>query len=280
MRINTKWIRLISAILSFVFLFNLFIPQTAKANNFSINGVQIETIENNDKNIILKGTKDGASLELLQNKDTLDISLSGDSKLFKNSDSKSLSASQQNVLYSDPTNYKVILNQVTNSKIDASFIDIETDEEISTVHTSTGEITPQVAFLVPLGVVVGEALIAALLASAIAVTIGGIVWTTVGSVKEKIRNEQYNHYMAKIMQGNVYIGNAISLTQASSRLAGISPADNNVWSKNSALAEQVALLAGGGKKPIGPELQVEQVPNVFYYVHYHTWNRAGGHSFF
>ncbi|MEW4371824.1 hypothetical protein [Paenibacillus kandeliae] len=278
MRTTKLFTRLTSLVLSFIILFTLFAPQSARAEAKTINGVQIETIEDNDQYIILKGTKNGASLTLKQDKQTLNISLQGDRSLFKN-DAQTLASRQQTS--SDITDYQVVINEIgNNNEIDATFTDLTTKQEISTVHNSTGEVTPQVVFLVPLGVVVGEALLAALLASAIAVTIGGIVWTTVGSIKEKIRNQQYDHYMAKVMQGDVYIGNPISLTQASNRLAGISPLDNNVWSKNSASAKQVARLAGGGIEPIGPELQVEQQPNIFYYVHYHTWNRAGGHSFF
>src|SRR5687767_5963163 len=76
-------------------------------------------------------------------------------------------------------NYKVVIDDVVDEAIDATFTDIETNEvykiEKDKLHASF-------AFLVPIGVVIGEWLLSQLLAMALAITIGSISYTLVTEV--------------------------------------------------------------------------------------------------
>lgn len=274
----------IAVILSFVLLFTILFPNKIHAENTkTTSDVLVEKIEDNANQLTLKGTKNGSSLILTQDKKTLKISMAGDAKLFEENSAQSFSTNANNSSETIPTpaNYNVEINDIkSNEEIDATFTNIETGKSVDTLHNTTGEVTPQLVFLVPLGVIIGEALLASLIATAVAIEFGGVAYATISAIKDRVKNDKYDHYAAKIVQGNVWIGPSLSLAQASARLGGISIQENNVWSKNSTLASAVARAAGGGRKPEGPELQVEQKEGIFYYVHYHTWNRAGGHSFF
>lgn len=274
----------VALILSFVLLFAILFPNQLHAESIkNTSDVLVEIVADNADQLTLKGTKNGASLILTQDKETLKISMTGDAGLFKENSAQSFSTNANNSseTTSPPANYNVEINDVKNDKeIDATFTNIETGESVDTLHTTTGEVTPQLVFLVPLGVIIGEALLASLIATAVAIEFGGIAYATISAVKDRVKNDKYDHYAAKIVQGNVWIGPSLSLAQATARLGGINTQENNVWSKNSTFASAVARAAGGGRKPLGPELQVEQKEGIFYYVHYHTWNRVGGHSFF
>jgi transcriptional regulator with XRE-family HTH domain len=92
-----------------------------------------------------------------------------------------------------------------------------------------------------------------------------------------------NAYTTPKMQKDVWIGSAISESVAVTRLGSFNGdsnvTGNDVWSRSMSKAALVAKKAGGGKEPIGPEIEKEGL-GFGYYYHYHTWNRVGGHSFF
>jgi len=83
--------------------------------------------------------------------------------------------------------------------------------------------------------------------------------------------------MGKIINGDLWIGNALSLTQAAERLITFDPYNRDVWSVSETKAKLVAQVAGGGITPVGPEISIGL---GIYYLHYHVYNRVGGHSFY
>ncbi|MGE6230498.1 SAR2788 family putative toxin [Paenibacillus chitinolyticus] len=178
-------------------------------------------------------------------------------------------------------NYKVVLNDVkANGDINATFTDIETGQSYL---IEQDKLQASLVWFIPIGVIIGEWLLSQLLAAALAVTIGGISYVVVSEIATTLRNDnKYDHYMAKIMQGNLWIGNSLTLPQAVGRLVNpmFVSGGEDVWSRNYTLAAEVAKVAGGNRTPVGPELTCNQIPGNFYYTHYHTWNRVGGHSFF
>lgn len=115
--------------------------------------------------------------------------------------------------------------------------------------------------------------------------IAGVTYVALNEagVLSKLREDKTaNHFMAKIIGGKVWVGDGMSLEAAAFRLVNpmLVKAEQNVWSKSSAYADLVARTAGGGKESKGPELTCDQLPGFFYYAHYHTHDRTGGHSFF
>ncbi|BCG60068.1 hypothetical protein PUR_34930 [Paenibacillus sp. URB8-2] len=176
--------------------------------------------------------------------------------------------------------YNVVINDVKeNGDIDAVFTDIETNESYK---IEQDKLEASFVWLIPIGVVIGEWLISQLLAAGTAIVIAGVTYVVATEIAQSLRNKQYDHYEAKLMSGKVWIGNAIPLVDAAARLVNpmFTTANQNVWSKSAALAALVAQTAGGGRTPAGPELSCNQVHGFTYIVHYHTWNRVGGHSFF
>lgn len=104
------------------------------------------------------------------------------------------------------------------------------------------------------------------------------------SIAKKLReNRKYDHFYAKVMQRDVWIGAAISESVAVTRLKSFNGdsnvTGNDVWSRSNSKAYLIAEKAGGGKEPEGPEIHGPGL-GFGYYYHYHTWNRVGGHSFF
>ncbi len=94
---------------------------------------------------------------------------------------------------------------------------------------------------------------------------------------EKLKEKEYNHYMAVIRKGNLYIGTNISNPTAISRLES----GGDVWLKTPNLAAIVAREAGGGRPPTPSENHFQSGSRTeLYYSDYHTYNRTGGHSFY
>lgn len=171
--------------------------------------------------------------------------------------------------------YKVDVQQATEHGIVATFTDMNTGEKY---EINTNELHASFAFLIPIAVVVGEALLEHLIAMGLAFVIAGVTYTLASEIVPTLRNKNYDHYAAylKTKEG-VYIGNPISLSEAISRLNGKDFETNNVWSKTSGLAKKVAKEAGGGREPVFDS------PHGSYpkfLPHFHKWNRSGGHSFY
>lgn len=129
----------------------------------------------------------------------------------------------------------------------------------------------------PLGVVIGETLLAHLVAAGLAITIAGVTYAAATEVIEKLNKEKHNHYAAKLKSNVLYIGNNVSLSTAASLLKS----GDDVWSKSGDLAAKVAREAGGGRAPVPSENHWNTgSKKVRFYNHYHTYNRSGGHSFY
>lgn len=134
-------------------------------------------------------------------------------------------------------------------------------------------------FSVSIGVVIGSALLDALIAATATVLIAGITYTLITEVVSTLKNNRdYTHYKAairyspKLKRYDLFVGNAISFTKAVSRLKG----GNDVWSKTAAAAGNVARTAGNGNEAIRDNPH----GGVGYYPHYHIYDRSGGHSFY
>lgn len=177
-------------------------------------------------------------------------------------------------LYKD---YKIEVETATEDKIEANFIDIETGEEY---NVNSDNLQASFAFLIPLGVIIGEALLSHLIAIGLAVTIAGITYTAVKEVSSKLKKDKHKHYMAMITRGDLYIGNALSRSQAVSRIKSTDTKNNNVWSVSYTDAASLAREAGGNRTPVGPERDRGKTSAEGYYQHFHLYNRTGGHSFY
>ncbi|ANB59071.1 hypothetical protein GFC29_3150 [Anoxybacillus sp. B7M1] len=171
--------------------------------------------------------------------------------------------------------YKVDVENATEDGIVATFTDMGTGEKY---ELNTNELHASFAFLIPIGVIIGEALLEHLIAIGLAAVIAGVTYTVASSVSETLRKKQYDHYPAYIdkKKDRVMIGNKpLTLDEAASRLKG-APPYNDVWSTDSVKAFKVAAKAGNGKPPIHDSAHGGEG----YLPHWHIYNRSGGHSFY
>lgn len=252
----------VALLLCLTVVFSLIPKITYASNNINVSK-KFSIMEKNGKNFKLKGEQENVEAILTMDKENQELTLA------TNEESKKTTKKERN--------YKVIINDIKNDSVVATFIDTETNE---VYHIDQTKKEPSFAFLVPIGVVIGEWLLAQLIAAATAVTIGGIVYTVATEVAETLKKEKYNHYAAKIMQGKIWLGPALSLDQAVSRFIGFDIYNRDVWSTKFNYAWQVAYEAGGKKTPVGPETSNGSDDEGIYWPHYHTWNRVGGHSFY
>ncbi|WCF06449.1 hypothetical protein NDS46_19070 [Paenibacillus thiaminolyticus] len=237
----------------------------------------VEVLVNNKNEIRLKTEVDGLVGILVQDKSTKELSLTTYKASKVNPNLFFINTSS----HEEIKHYSLSLNDFTDSGAHITFQDLETGQETT---LNPDEITPRFVWVVPLVEVIGAKLIEALLLTAAVVAINEIEFAKTDSVVETLRNNnRYDHYYAKIMQGDVWIGPAISESGAVARLVSFNGdkdvSGNDVWSRTMSKAALVAKKAGGGKEPVGPEIEGPGLGFGFYY-HYHTWNRVGGHSFF
>lgn len=180
---------------------------------------------------------------------------------------------------SNETVYEVLIHSINDDgEMNATFTNLETNESFLIEQDKL-----QASFVIPIGVIIGEALLGYLLGIGAALVVAYETISVINEVRDILKKDQrYHHYTARILGGNLYVGNAIDLSAAAARIMNPIFTENtkNVWSTNSALAEAVARVAGEGKTPKGPEVTCGQLPGNFYYAHYHTNDRTGGHSFF
>lgn len=250
--------KIIAVVLSFVLLFGICSPNISNAKSNEINEFKI--LVNNEKKLQIKTERDGIKAILKLDKETNQLSLNTNEK------SKQSKKSERN--------YRIDIETATSEKIEAVFIDSETGEEYV---INTDKLQASLAFLVPLGVVIGEALLAHLVAAGLAITIAGVTYVVASEIVDKLKKEKHNHYAAKLKNNVLYIADNISLAKATSLLKS----GGDVWSKTSELAAKVAKEAGGGRAPIPSENHWNKGSKKdLFYSHYHIYNRSGGHSFY
>lgn len=248
----------IALVLSFILILSISFPSISNAKTNKNDEFTI--LVNNSKKLQIKAERDGVKAILKFDKETNELSL--------NTNEKSNKSGKNN------RDYKIDVKTATDEKIEATFIDIETGEEYS---INTDELQASFAFLLPLGVVIGETLLAHLVAAGLAITIAGVTYAAATEVIEKLNKEKHNHYAAKLKSNVLYIGNNVSLSTAASLLKS----GEDVWSKSGDLAAKVAREAGGGRPAVPSENHWDKgLKKHRYYNHYHIYNRSGGHSFY
>jgi hypothetical protein len=258
-------------------------PSNVKAQNNNttteLNGVEV--VVNNEQEIRLKTEIDGVVGILVQDKETLETTLTTyeESKLTPVS-LMSVESTDSNLI----EQYSLTIDDYsTEFGATITYEDEETGQK-STISNNDSVIQPMMVILAPLVQIVGAKLIEALLLIAAVIIINNIEFAKTDEIAMNLRNKrEYDHYYAKIVQGDVWIGPSISLSNAAARLISFNGdstiTGNDVWSTTLSGAAKVAERAGGGKEAVGPEIHGPGL-GFGYYYHFHTWNRLGGHSFF
>ncbi|WP_222124336.1 SAR2788 family putative toxin, partial [Bacillus pumilus] len=80
--------------------------------------------------------------------------------------------------------YKVNIENATNEKIEATFTDTATNKKY---EINSDEVTPSFVWFIPIGIVIGEALLAHLISIGLAVTISGVTYVAYSEFRKRKR---------------------------------------------------------------------------------------------
>lgn len=174
----------------------------------------------------------------------------------------------------------VIDNATEESGIQAEFIDTDTGDVYKV--DSEGVEASIVWFAIPIGVAIGEALIAHLISIGLAMVLSGVTYLAISEFLKRPKN--YTHYMAYIDRaGKFWVGNGLSRSKAVSRLKS----GNSTWSTSSSNASSIAKEASPLGKAVGAEIDGGNRSGKLY--HYHpvigyksgkSVRLEGAHAFF
>ncbi|MFY0801920.1 SAR2788 family putative toxin [Peribacillus frigoritolerans] len=173
--------------------------------------------------------------------------------------------------------YKVDVETATEEEIVATFTDVATGQEFK---VDSNELQASfVWFLVPVGVVIGEVLLAHLISAGLAIVISGVAYLAVAEFLKRPKTK--SHYTAVRKSSGLFIGNGITHAKAASRLK--SGADT--WSTSKSNAQSVAKAASPISKALGPEIDKSGKGKLY---HYHPISgykqgvsvRMGSHAFY
>ncbi|RAW10178.1 hypothetical protein DC345_29375 [Paenibacillus taichungensis] len=277
---------IIASILAFAMIFSFTFQAQAQESRFSDHstGSNVDILVDNADEMVISATMPAinssfARVSALASENATTTDITGTLTIDKNLQTMTLVTNEKSeVSTANQRTYDVVIHEVNSlGDINATFTDLETNESYSIEQDKL-----QASFAIPIGIVIGETLLAWLVGIGATLIVATETWVTVNEIRETLRQKKYEHYEAQIMGGKLYVGHSIDLAGAAQRLVNpmFTKAHANVWSVNSAAAARVARVAGGGATPVGPELNITQVPGFFYYAHYHTASRIGGHSFF
>lgn len=111
---------------------------------------------------------------------------------------------------------------------------------------SDDTMSPNFAFLIPLGIPIAEALVQALLALALAYVIGGVAWIVISEAAAAIKSQNtYQYYAAEIRYDQLLVGPAIPIAQARLELS-FNTWYSGVIATNQANALALLATCGGG----------------------------------
>ncbi|MEK5132760.1 SAR2788 family putative toxin [Bacillus sp. FSL W8-0645] len=172
--------------------------------------------------------------------------------------------------------YEIKVNQFKDDEFEATFEDVET-EEVFTYNSEEG--TASFAFLIPVGIAISPAVMAALFHTGAVIVVAGtgyVIATQANKHRSK-NKKKYNHFQAVIKKGGVYVGKGLSKSQAIARMKS----KKDIWSISYNQAKGVAAGANRNGKPIHEVDLNKGKPKKGYYYHWHPYKRTPkAHSFY
>jgi hypothetical protein len=230
--------KIFSIVLTFVILFSTSMNAFAKNSPtvISYNGYVIKVSQNDSSTVKVIYEEGNNKYTMTFNKSSRDINLiiSNDNVFSKNI---------TNDLASNNT-YKVNISNADPSKEEISDFSIVSDNG-KTYNFSSQMMQPMVAFAIPIGIALGEALIQALLLVAGAVIIGGVAYVIAEEAVAVIKKQKtYNYYDAVLRNDGVYIGNGISTNSAKGVMA-LNSRSTGVFATTASYARGLCASLGG-----------------------------------
>ncbi|MEC3608533.1 SAR2788 family putative toxin [Bacillus glycinifermentans] len=235
----------IAIFLSFILIFTFILHNESKAKG--LNNKDYQIITNNERELVITAKKGGVKGIMTLDKENMEISLETD-EISQDTGKKG-------------KEYKVNIENATDEKIEATFIDTETNEKY---EINSDEITASFVWFIPIGIAIGEALLAHLISIGLAVTISGVTYIAYSEFKKRKRT--YSHYMAVRKSKGLFIGNGLKRSAAVARLKR----GDDTWSTSKNNAKSIAKAASPIKKIVGPEIDKKGKGKHY---HYHPISR-------
>lgn len=266
--------RKIIAILLVFVLFMAALPLSTHAENtvdvpMGLAGIdEVTVLKNNDDIVSVKGKEGSTTVIMTYDKNTSDVTMES---IENDSDMKKAIKDRNSFnLQLDPENIESF--EVSNTvEYQGKSYDLEKTPDYSEYRQARG------AAAIPLAVALGGSLLKWIISQFASIVIAGITYVVASAVISDLQKKNYDHFLASLRSGKLYIGNSITYASATARLKS----GGDVWSKTNALAKKVAQGAGGGKVPVGVERHdANGSKKNDYYWHFHAYNRVGGHSFY
>ena len=230
-----------------IIVFNVsFTNVSASKVNAQSNDGNVEILVNNPQKIKLKMQNQGVIGFLEFDKDTREITYKTNEKSKKGNNDKA---------------YVIEIEEATSEGVIAEFTD--TDEGTTYEYNSV-EASASWAFLIPVGIAIGGALIEQLIALGLAIVIGGVAYIAYEEFTD--RRKDYSHY-AVHLDGKLFFSNGLTQAKAISR----AKSGYDTWSTTKANAQTIAKGASPLGKAIGPEIDKGRngLPKPGYFNHYH-----------
>ena len=253
-----------------LFTFNVTNVFAAKA---SVDSQQFKIIENNAKILTVMGEYQGDQLYATLDKKTKEITMKSVEKPKLNMIGIPLG---KDIVH----NYTVKVDRALKGEVSAIVTDNDSKKDYK-ISKKSDKVQAQAVIAIPLLEWLGASLLEYLLALFASIVIAGVTYIAVSSVLDDIENDSYDLYAAYTIPGDaVYIGGVLDYSDAVARLQmGYDGTGyNDVFAKYESYAYWVALDAGDGYEPVGPEIGSGSGDQ---YNHYHVFDRwYGTHSFF
>ncbi|MFS1519565.1 hypothetical protein V1503_24365 [Bacillus sp. SCS-151] len=231
----------------------------------------IEIITDNEQKIIAKFEIENYNAKMTYDKETKEITVK---EKYKEQDQGNKNKDVENdyIVHVNDLYY----NEDLKKKIlDVEFENITTGKKHKVVKNKDNVKASAIPIIVGIGAVIGTGLLEALAAAALVIIISAQEFARVVEIIEKLRNNnKYDYYAAAIQNDNVYVGPAITKTDATNRVKWSKSAafeERDVWARNQILAYNLADAAA--QYVWGYEIHGGQTtPGNGYYYHYHASN--------
>ncbi|MGE1098579.1 SAR2788 family putative toxin [Bacillus altitudinis] len=228
----------ISIFLSLLIVFTFISESKAEASG----NKDYQIIINNEEKLVIAAEKGGVKGVMTLDKKNMEFSLETDEF--------------SEVTGEKGKEYKINVENATDDKIEGTFIDTETNEKYK---INSDEITASFVWFIPVGIVIGEALLAHLISMGLAVTITGVTYVAYSEFKKHKRT--YSHYMAVRKSKGLFIGNGLKRSAAIARLKK----GGDTWSTSKNNAKSIAKAASPIKKITGAEIDKKGKGKHYHY---------------
>lgn len=188
--------KIISLFLSIIMIVNITIPTNAQGQQINIDGNIVKVIRNNNKFAELEVTKDGTTVNLTLDKETYETKLIASERKF--------------LFFKDNKEFDVEIGTLDENSIDAIIKDNNHEYKISSENKL------KASFVIPLIMILGEAILKALLGLGLLLVAGGITYAiaTAKEIVEELSNQNSRYYFAKLVNRQVHIGPACNKLEA------------------------------------------------------------------